>query len=94
MSNTGQVLLKPLSEAVGSEKSKAQIVLACRTQPQDLQRVEQLGCLLGITEWCSSLQAKMNFPPEYCVTEMLPKDEDLFGPADDDEEENVEVCFC
>ncbi|RUS70891.1 hypothetical protein EGW08_021345 [Elysia chlorotica] len=86
-----QVLLKPLSEAVGSDKSKTQVALACQTRPQNLQRLEQLGFLLGISEWfSSSVPLKMEFPPEYCVTEMLAKDEDLFGPATDDEEEDNE----
>ena len=86
--------MKPLSEAVGSDKSKAQVVLACQTRPQDLQRLEQLGCLLGISDWfSSSLLHKMEFPQEYCVTEVLPKDEDLFGSATDEEEEESEQVY-
>ncbi|GFO25015.1 tudor domain-containing protein, partial [Plakobranchus ocellatus] len=82
-----QVLLKPLSEVVGSDKSKAQVLLACQSQTQDIQQLEQLGCLLGITEWwSSSLQLKMEFPADYCVTEN-PQGEDLFGPSLENEEE-------
>ncbi|CAL1544092.1 unnamed protein product [Lymnaea stagnalis] len=82
-----QVLLEPLSQVVGSAKSKNIIIQACRT-PWQQRRLELLGCLLGLTEWTTSLQKRFEFPL-HCVVENKP-DELLGQPEDTAEDEELE----
>ncbi|CAG5134711.1 unnamed protein product, partial [Candidula unifasciata] len=73
-----QVLLEPLSSVVGSAKSKKEIVQASRL-PTQKQRLELLGCLLGLPEWTSSMQLKYVFPSTH-TAEVT--DEDLMDHGD------------
>ncbi|XP_005090510.1 uncharacterized protein LOC101857532 isoform X2 [Aplysia californica] len=93
-----QVLLEPLSQVVGSAKSKSLVLQVC-TASGRRERLELLGCLLGLPEWTESFTAKCSFPLEL-VTEIL-ADEIMGGPEldtgldedddnDDDDEEEEE----
>ncbi|XP_059138506.1 uncharacterized protein LOC131926926 isoform X3 [Physella acuta] len=81
-----QVLLEPLSQVVGSAKSKNLIIQACRTPWQRL-RLELLGSLLGLPEWTVSHHARFEFPAEN-VEENLP--DELLGQPEEVVEEEVE----
>ncbi|BFZ19889.1 hypothetical protein BsWGS_22929 [Bradybaena similaris] len=81
-----QVLLEPLSSVVGSAKSKKEIMLACKL-PSQRQRLELLGCLLGLPEWTSSMHLKYVFPSTH-TTELIDDDlMDLTAVVAQEEEE-------
>ncbi|KAK0061751.1 protein NO VEIN isoform X6, partial [Biomphalaria pfeifferi] len=81
-----QVLLEPLSQVVGSAKSKQQILQMCLLTHQE-QHLEQLGCLLGIQEWASTIQKRFVFPA-HCIEEIAP-DELLGSPNVYDYDEEI-----
>ncbi|XP_055892730.1 uncharacterized protein LOC106068793 isoform X2 [Biomphalaria glabrata] len=84
-----QVLLEPLSQVVGSAKSKQQIIQVCLLTRQE-QHLERLGCLLGIQEWASTIQRRFVFPA-HCIEETV-QDELLGSPiaVDDDDDSSEE----
>lgn len=81
-----------MGDVVGSDKSKKLILLACES-PWQQQKLELLGCLLGLPEWTSSLDNKCLFPQD-CVEDIS---DELFAPdellAGNDEENEVIVLF-
>ena len=56
-----QLFLDPLGQAVGSTKSK-QLLLQMCSSVHDMNRLLELGCLLGISEWSNVITPKCRLP--------------------------------
>ena len=67
-----QVFLDPLGQVVGSTKSKSLLLSAC-TSVRERNRLQSLGCLLGVAEWTRQIADKC-LPPEGAV-EDIPQEE-------------------
>ncbi|XP_076005731.1 uncharacterized protein LOC143000345 isoform X2 [Genypterus blacodes] len=57
-----QVLLEPFSRVLGQAKSKVVLLSAAQSDPSQLNRLHQLGILLGITEWVKDYHKKLATP--------------------------------
>ncbi|CAC5410109.1 unnamed protein product [Mytilus coruscus] len=57
LSLANQIFLEPLGQVVGSSKSKFLLLSACQTA-DDTNRLQELGCMLGVGEWTSQIQQK------------------------------------
>ncbi|XP_078467254.1 LOW QUALITY PROTEIN: uncharacterized protein LOC144730360 [Lampetra planeri] len=57
-----QVLLEPCGRALGQTRSR-ELLGRVATDPRDRLRLQQLGLLLGITEWSRELQRRMQAEP-------------------------------
>ncbi|KAL3859494.1 hypothetical protein ACJMK2_009713 [Sinanodonta woodiana] len=62
-----KIFLEPLGQVVGSTKSKA-LLMDISQSPLELNRLQELGCLLGIAEWTRQLQQKCKFPESQIQT--------------------------
>nr|XP_032823228.1 protein NO VEIN-like isoform X2 [Petromyzon marinus] len=58
-----QVLLEPCGRALGQTRSR-ELLGRVATDPRDRLRLQQLGLLLGITEWSRELQRRMQAEPQ------------------------------
>ncbi|XP_056326181.1 uncharacterized protein wu:fj29h11 isoform X1 [Danio aesculapii] len=54
-----QVFLEPLSKVLGQAKSKAVLLDAAQTNTRYLNKLHQMGLLLGITEWRADFNKKL-----------------------------------
>ena len=52
-----QIFIEPLGQVVGSSTSKFQLLSACKTA-EDTNRLQELGCMLGVEEWTNQIQKK------------------------------------
>ncbi|KAL1263883.1 hypothetical protein QQF64_004238, partial [Cirrhinus molitorella] len=61
-----QVFLEPLSKVLGQARSKTLLLDAARSQTRYLNKLHQMGLLLGITEWRSHFNNKLvlSAPPQ------------------------------
>ncbi|XP_021342125.1 uncharacterized protein LOC110442712 isoform X2 [Mizuhopecten yessoensis] len=84
-----KVFLDPLGHVVGSTKSKSLLLGACQSV-YERNRLQVLGCLLGIDEWTRQIQAKCSLPID--AIENIPTDEaqEFFGTTDQVEEDSDE----
>ncbi|KAL3859496.1 hypothetical protein ACJMK2_009715 [Sinanodonta woodiana] len=57
-----KIFLEPLGQVVGSTKSKV-LLMELSKSPWKQNRLEELGCLLGIAEWIRPLEQKGLIPP-------------------------------
>ncbi|XP_067286203.1 uncharacterized protein wu:fj29h11 isoform X3 [Pseudorasbora parva] len=57
-----QVFLEPLSKVLGQAKSKAILLDAARSNTRHLNKLHQMGLLLGITEWRGDFNSKLASP--------------------------------
>ncbi|XP_073684891.1 uncharacterized protein [Garra rufa] len=57
-----QVFLEPLSKVLGQARSKTILLDAARSQTRYLNKLHQMGLLLGITEWRSHFNDKLVLP--------------------------------
>ncbi|XP_077101777.1 uncharacterized protein LOC143753264 isoform X1 [Siphateles boraxobius] len=57
-----QVFLEPLSKVLGQAKSKALLLDAARSNTRHLNKLHQMGLLLGITEWRGDFNSKLVSP--------------------------------
>ncbi|XP_033112406.1 protein NO VEIN-like isoform X2 [Anneissia japonica] len=71
-----EVFLKPLSEVIGDKRSKKLLKDSCVTTKQ-LNKLQQLGFLLGIVEWSETFTLKL----EYSSTGVDNQQEDLIDIA-------------
>ncbi|XP_053367661.1 uncharacterized protein wu:fj29h11 isoform X2 [Clarias gariepinus] len=58
-----QVFLEPLSRVLGQAKSKSVLLEAAKSETRYLNKLHQLGILLGITEWVKDFHTKLILPP-------------------------------
>ncbi|MCI4384121.1 hypothetical protein PGIGA_G00034980 [Pangasianodon gigas] len=58
-----QVFLEPLSRVLGQARSKAVLLEAAKSETRYLNKLHQLGILLGITEWVKDFHTKLILPP-------------------------------
>ncbi|KAK3589090.1 hypothetical protein CHS0354_017428 [Potamilus streckersoni] len=80
-----KIFLEPLGQVVGSTKSKTLLMEISRS-PLEQNRLQELGCLLGIAEWTRQLQYKCKFPESQIQTTDM--EEFLHGePTEESEEE-------
>lgn len=59
------MFLEPLSHVVGAAKSKDLLQQLARS-PQQQNRLQLLGCLLGVQEWTRSFERRCQ-PSEQCL---------------------------
>ncbi|XP_051530357.1 uncharacterized protein LOC127427065 isoform X2 [Myxocyprinus asiaticus] len=57
-----QVFLEPLSKVLGQAKSKTLLLDAARSDTRYLNKLHQMGLLLGITEWRADFNNKLVLP--------------------------------
>ncbi|XP_060795619.1 uncharacterized protein wu:fj29h11 isoform X3 [Neoarius graeffei] len=57
-----QVFLEPLSRVLGQARSKAVLLDAAKSETRYLNKLHQLGILLGITEWVEDFHTKLILP--------------------------------
>ncbi|XP_062381766.1 uncharacterized protein wu:fj29h11 isoform X2 [Sardina pilchardus] len=57
-----QIFLEPLSKVLGQSMSKTVLLERARSEPRYLNRLHQMGVLLGITEWARDYQSKLEPP--------------------------------
>ncbi|XP_067225099.1 uncharacterized protein wu:fj29h11 isoform X1 [Chanodichthys erythropterus] len=57
-----QVFLEPLSKVLGQAKSKTLLLDAARSNTRYLNKLHQMGLLLGITEWRGDFNSKLVSP--------------------------------
>ncbi|XP_051958401.1 uncharacterized protein wu:fj29h11 isoform X1 [Xyrauchen texanus] len=57
-----QVFLEPLSKVLGQAKSKTLLLDAARSETRHLNKLHQMGLLLGITEWRADFNNKLVLP--------------------------------
>ncbi|GAA6104789.1 protein NO VEIN [Tachysurus ichikawai] len=57
-----QVFLEPLSRVLGQARSKAVLLEAAKSETKYLNKLHQLGILLGITEWVKDFHTKLILP--------------------------------
>ena len=81
-----QIFLEPLGQVVGSSKSKFLLLSACQTA-DDSNRLQELGCMLGVGEWTSHIQQKCQIL--MTDVEIIPEEEAEMMVLDRNE---VEVC--
>lgn len=77
VSLANQIFLEPLGQVIGSSKSKQLLVQLCKNVTE-LNRLVQLGCLLGIPEWTDMIQQKCQLP-DSAIQDLPPDAEELFG---------------
>ncbi len=65
-----QVFLEPLSKVLGQARSKTLLLDAARSHTRYLNKLHQMGLLLGITEWRSHFNDKLLLP----ATPQLPSE--------------------
>ncbi|XP_053540833.1 uncharacterized protein wu:fj29h11 isoform X2 [Ictalurus punctatus] len=58
-----QVFLEPLSRVLGQARSKTVLLDAAKSETRYLNKLHQLGILLGITEWVKDFHTKLILPP-------------------------------
>ncbi|XP_069113795.1 uncharacterized protein [Argopecten irradians] len=80
-----KVFLEPLGHVVGSTKSKSLLLGACHTVCER-NRLQELGCLLGIEEWIQLINTKCSLPAD--AIEDIPTEEaqEFFGQVNQVEE--------
>uniref|UniRef100_A0A3B4E8Y0 Wu:fj29h11 n=1 Tax=Pygocentrus nattereri TaxID=42514 RepID=A0A3B4E8Y0_PYGNA len=96
-----QVFLEPLSKVIGQAKSKTILLDAAKSETRYLNKLHQMGILLGITEWARDFHTKLILPappevPSHIATVWRPQsddqdddgDDDLFELASEENEEN------
>ncbi|XP_056016364.1 uncharacterized protein LOC125663893 [Ostrea edulis] len=66
-----QMFLEPLGQVIGQSKSKTMLLQSCVTVSQ-LNRLQQLGCLLGVAEWMDSIQGRCR-PTPTSLEEVAPE---------------------
>ncbi|XP_017542148.1 protein NO VEIN isoform X1 [Pygocentrus nattereri] len=57
-----QVFLEPLSKVIGQAKSKTILLDAAKSETRYLNKLHQMGILLGITEWARDFHTKLILP--------------------------------
>uniref|UniRef100_A0A3B1JM69 Wu:fj29h11 n=1 Tax=Astyanax mexicanus TaxID=7994 RepID=A0A3B1JM69_ASTMX len=57
-----QVFLEPLSKVLGQAKSKSVLLDAAKCEARYLNKLHQMGILLGITEWVRHFHSKLILP--------------------------------
>ncbi|XP_048088539.1 uncharacterized protein wu:fj29h11 isoform X4 [Alosa alosa] len=57
-----QIFLEPLSKVLGQSMSKTVLLERARSEPRYLNRLHQMGVLLGITEWARDYHSKLDSP--------------------------------
>ncbi|XP_076154340.1 uncharacterized protein LOC143137890 isoform X4 [Alosa pseudoharengus] len=62
-----QIFLEPLSKVLGQSMSKTVLLERARSEPRYLNRLHQMGVLLGITEWARDYHSKLD-PPKAPAT--------------------------
>uniref|UniRef100_A0A8C2JT10 Wu:fj29h11 n=1 Tax=Cyprinus carpio TaxID=7962 RepID=A0A8C2JT10_CYPCA len=85
-----QVFLEPLSKVLGQTRSKTLLLDAARSHTRYLNKLHQMGLLLGITEWRSHFNDKLLLPaPPQLPSEIKKVWIPLFLlDADDGEDDN------
>ncbi|KAL3860253.1 hypothetical protein ACJMK2_010402, partial [Sinanodonta woodiana] len=78
-----KIFLEPLGQVVGSTKSKA-LLFDISQFTREKNRLQELGCLLGVAEWTHQLQQKCEFPA--LQIQLLPADMEEFFV-----EESIEI---
>ena len=64
--------MDPLASVVGSTKSK-QLLLSLATSYTERNRLQELGCLLGINDWSIQVQSLCQ-PPAAAVERITPEE--------------------
>lgn len=77
-----QIFLEPLGQVVGSSTSKFQLLSACKTA-EDTNRLQELGCMLGVGEWTNQIQKKCQIM--MADMEIVPEEETDLIVLDDEE---------
>ncbi|XP_076856187.1 uncharacterized protein LOC143510575 isoform X2 [Brachyhypopomus gauderio] len=57
-----QVILEPLSKVLGQAKSKSVLLEAARAETRYLNKLHQMGILLGLTEWVKDFHRQLVLP--------------------------------
>ncbi|KAL3859495.1 hypothetical protein ACJMK2_009714 [Sinanodonta woodiana] len=83
-----KIFLEPLGQVVGSTKSKA-LLMDISQSPLELNRLQELGCLLGIAEWTRQLQQKCKFPESQIQTTDM--EEFLHGEPIEESEDDTDT---
>lgn len=65
-----QVFLEPLSKVLGQVRSKTLLLDAARSHTRYLNKLHQMGLLLGITEWRSHFNDKLLLPAPQLPSEI------------------------
>jgi hypothetical protein len=65
------MFLEPLGQVIGQSKSKTMLLQSCGTVSQ-MNRLQQLGCLLGVSEWMDSIQGRCR-PTPTSLEEVAPE---------------------
>ncbi|VDI46757.1 Hypothetical predicted protein [Mytilus galloprovincialis] len=84
VSLANQIFLEPLGQVVGSSKSKFLLLSACQTA-DDSNRLQELGCMLGVGEWTSHIQQKCQI--KMTDVEIIPEEEAEMIVLDDNDGE-------
>ncbi|XP_076112450.1 uncharacterized protein LOC143080482 isoform X2 [Mytilus galloprovincialis] len=88
VSLANQIFLEPLGQVVGSSKSKFLLLSACQ-RAEDTNRLQELGCMLGVGEWTSQIQQKCQI--KMTDVEIVPEEEaEMIVLDNNDEEEDDE----
>ncbi|CAG2243868.1 unnamed protein product [Mytilus edulis] len=90
VSLANQIFLEPLGQVVGSSKSKFLLLSACQTA-DDSNRLQELGCMLGVGEWTSHIQQKCQIL--MTDVEIIPEEEAEMMVLDNNEVEEDEEEF-
>lgn len=85
-----QIFLEPLGQVVGSSKSKSLLLSACQTA-DDTNRLQELGCMLGVGEWTSQIQQKCQI--KMTDVEIIPEEEAEMIVLDDNDGEVCDIKF-
>uniref|UniRef100_A0A9J7XJU2 Wu:fj29h11 n=1 Tax=Cyprinus carpio carpio TaxID=630221 RepID=A0A9J7XJU2_CYPCA len=90
-----QVFLEPLSKVLGQTRSKTLLLDAARSHTRYLNKLHQMGLLLGITEWRSHFNDKLLLPAPPQLPSEIKKvwihDDD--GDDDDDDDDEDEQMY-
>lgn len=78
-----QIFLEPLGQVVGSSTSKFQLLSACETA-EETDRLQELGCMLGVGEWTNQIQKKCQIM--MADMEIVPEEEAELIVLDDNKE--------
>ncbi|XP_060075304.1 uncharacterized protein LOC132554994 [Ylistrum balloti] len=89
VSMADKVFLEPLGHVVGSTKSKSLLMGACHSV-YEMNRLQELGCHLGIDDWTHQIQKKSSLPAD--AIEEIPTEEaqEFFGQVVQVEEDSDE----
>uniref|UniRef100_A0A8C1AH32 Wu:fj29h11 n=1 Tax=Cyprinus carpio carpio TaxID=630221 RepID=A0A8C1AH32_CYPCA len=94
-----QVFLEPLSKVLGQTRSKTLLLDAARSHTRYLNKLHQMGLLLGITEWRSHFNDKLLLPAPPQLPSEIKKvwiplfllDDDDGDDDDDDDDEDEQM---